>query len=432
MITTTALTDKQSWAWWNILENPQYRRILFDGGARSTKTLLICAWLLDQANTYAGCKILIARKTRISAEKSVWNETIKKLCREQNVRLMDGDLEVLFPNGSVVCVDGLDDKERVDKILGIEYAHIFFNEATQLAWETIGTVLSRLAQAVDGLVHRKAIFDCNPKSQRHWLYKVGVEHRNPDDNSILPDVDTWSRLNWTPYDNPFLPPDALLTLESLTGTQRRRLLDGVWCEAAGSVYDEFDDDVHVWKGLMPAGSESWQRVRGIDFGYTNPFVCLWGAIDPDGCLWIYKERYVRQMTVQDHAVAIKLEKCNISWTVADHDAEDRATLHALGIPTIAAKKEVESGIKMVKERLKVRGNGKARLVICDCCVETIGEFYDYVWEQGRDGRNSKETPVKDRDHAMDTIRYMVAQLDFVRRVGNSAVFKENISSFVVT
>jgi phage terminase large subunit len=394
--------------------------VLLDGGARSTKTMLICAWLVHQAVDYPGARILIARKNRNAAEKSVWGETLSDICRRRpGLRMSDSTMEVSFSNSSMIRVDGLDDQDRVDKILGTEYAHIFFNEATQVSWQTVTTVLSRLAQNVPGLPCRKALFDCNPKSQRHWLYKAGVLRQIPDGDHAgqpLPDSDTWARMNFTPYDNPHLPADALQTLEAMTGTQRRRLLSGEWCEAEGAVYDEFDEDIHII-AEMPKGWESWQKVRGIDFGYTNPFCCLWGALDGDGRLYIYNERYVSGQTVQVHAEAIKAIPGNYQWTVADHDAEDRATLHAAGISTQPAIKDVERGIKSVKERLKVQKDGRSRLFILKSCREIIGEFYDYAWAQPKDGKNSKEEPVKDHDHAMDTVRYMVAQLDLRERGG---------------
>lgn len=408
------LTSKQSQVWHSLLENPQYRRILLDGGARSTKTVLICIWLIKEAAKYAGSHILMARKNRNAAEHSIWQDTLKPLClNRRGFRITDSTMEVNLSNGSFIRVDGLDDQDRVDKILGTEYAHIFFNEATQISWQTVQIVLSRLAQPVKGLENRKALFDCNPKSQRHWLYKAGILHINPDDATPLSDASTWGREHFTPYDNPYLPQDALKTLESLTGTQRRRLLDGAWCESSGAVYNEFSEDIHVWKKPLPSGWQNWTLVRGIDFGYTNPFVCLCGLIDPDGRLWIFREYYVRQQTVRSHAAAIKKiePERHVSWTISDHDAEDRATLHECGIITQAARKDIERGIKAVKERLKVQGDGMPRLIICEGCQETISEFYDYAWDAPKEGRNSKEEPIKDRDHAMDTIRYMVMKMD---------------------
>lgn len=408
---TLVLTAKQSRAWHDILEAPNVRRILFDGGARSTKTTLVCAWLAVEAGRYPGAPILIARKHRDHAKDSLYNDTLRHLLRgRREWRFRDGDLEIHHRNGSFLRVEGLDDKVRTDKVLGTEYAHIFVNEASQLSWDSVTTVLSRLAHKAVPV--RKLILDCNPKNQRHWLYKVGVLHQDPDSGEPLKDAETWRRQSWTPYDNPHLPADVLATLQAFTGVQRRRMLDGEWCEAEGAVYDEFDEGVHVWRGPLPAGHEQWRKVRGIDFGFTNPFVCLWGLIDPDGRLWIVRERYVRGVIVQEHAAAIRATDAGpFLWTVADHDAEDRATLHAAGILTTPAKKDVTRGIQTVTRRLGVQADGRPRFYVHESCKETIGEFYDYVWEPPKDGRNAKEVPTKDRDHAMDTIRYIVMRLD---------------------
>jgi phage terminase large subunit len=411
------LTPKQSGAWLYILENPAVRRILFDGGARSTKTSLICAWLAVEAERYRGTPILIGRKFREHAKASLYQDTLRRLLAgRRSWSFRDGDLEIRHRNGSFIRIGGLDDKDRVDKILGTEYGHIFLNEATQLSWGTVQTVLTRLAHP--GVPVRKLILDCNPKNQRHWLYKAGVLLQDPETGKPFPDAATWRRQHWTPYDNPHLPTDALATLEALSGTQRRRMLKGEWCEADGAVYDEFDEDVHVWRGALPAGSEHWRKVRGIDFGYSNPFVCLWGLIDPDGRLWIVRERYVAGVIVEDHATAIKQATTGpVLWTVADHDAEDRATLHRHGVITIPANKKVATGIAAVKKRLQVLPDGKPRLIVHESCREVIGEFYDYIWPESKDGRNDKEEPVKDRDHAMDTVRYMVMKLDGPRGSG---------------
>jgi len=97
--------------------------------------------------------------------------------------------------------------------------------------------------------------------------------------------------------------------------------------------------------------------------------------------------------------------------VADHDAEDRATLHAAGILTTPARKDIAAGIAAVKKRLIVQPDGRPRLVIHASCKETISEAFDYAWESGKEGHNAKEIPAKDRDHAMDALRYMVMRLD---------------------
>lgn len=411
-----ALTDKQKVAW-ALLEDPRYRRYLFDGGARSGKTDGTIAWLVYQAVRFPGARILIARRHLDHARTTIWNLTLKKLLPSgcNGVRYVEQPLEARFPNGSVIRIGGLDDAERVDKILGDEYLHVFINEATQISWDTVTKVLTRLSQNIPGAV-RKLIMDCNPKGPRHWLHQVGVQHIIPGNDlrecRPLPDAEVWARLSWTPYDNPYLPADTIRTLEALPGIQRRRMLLGEWCNNEGAVYDMFDESVHTFSEL-PEYADSWPRFRAIDFGFTNPFCCLWGAVDSDGRLWIYRELYRSKSLVEDLAKEItSFERGTWFRTVADpENAEGRDILERSGVSNLPAQKDVATGIQAVQQRFAIAGDGKPRLFISTACVNTINELYEYCWGDPKDGRNAKEEPVKANDHAMDALRYMVMAVD---------------------
>lgn len=409
-----SLSPKQAWAWHKVLESPAYTRILFDGGARSTKTMGILAWLVNEAATVPGARILCGRKYLDHAKTTLYELSLRQLIGgAAGFKFYDSDKEVHLPSGSMIRICGFDDADRTDKILGDEYLHIFLNEATQITWETVEKVKSRLSQNAPGARFRKLILDCNPRGPRHWLYQAGVRHVVPGTSDPLPDASLWKRVHWTPYDNPFLPPDTLRTLEALTGVQRRRLLKGEWCENEGAVFDDFDEDVHVID-QMPSGWRDWPRkVRGIDFGYTNPFCRLCGAVDGDGRLYIYRERYRSGAIVEDHAAIMRREDAadSIVWTVADHDAEDRATLNRHGIPTLPARKSIRQGIDAVKARLRKQRDGRPRLFILRECVSTITEFAEYAWPTGSDTKNPREVPQDTNNHAMDALRYIVMELD---------------------
>ena len=195
------------------------------------------------------------------------------------------------------------------------------------------------------------------------------------------------------------------------------------------VYEQWDRNIHLIDRFeIPA---SWRRFRVIDFGYVNPFVCQWWAIDGDLRMYLYREIYMSQRTVVTHATLIKKLSASETYeaTIADHDAEDRATLRENGIETLAADKRVTVGIEKVQERLLVQGNGKARLfVLRDSLVErdsgletrfrptnTADEFPAYAWQQAPDGRPAKEEPVKVDDHGMDATRYAAMYLDGLGR-----------------
>src|SRR5262245_31871029 len=176
---------------------------------------------------------------------------------------------------------------------------------------------------------------------------------------------------------------------------------------------------------MPRCWEAWPRYMGIDFGFTNPFVCQWWALSPDGDLYLYREIYKTRTLVEDHARAIKWAWINDprpEKIICDHDAEDRATLEKhLDMPTVAAEKSVSAGIQAVAGRLKLKPNGKPRLLILRDALAsrdedllearkptcTLDEIDGYIWKDGA----KKDEPVKENDHGVDTMRYVVAEFD---------------------
>ena len=404
---------------WAILSSRNKTRILFDGGSRSGKTALIAEYLVRRALQYPFSRQLAARKCRSHAKTSLWCDTLKKyLVRFIPTRfytLSESELSIRFCNGSEILVAGLDDAERSEKVLGNEFITVFLNEATQFSWETVQMAATRLAQKAWDAKGRQAvpklILDCNPRGPRHWLHAVGVRQIDPESGKELSDKANWARLPWSAFDNQEnLPKEYLEGLAALPEIMKKRMLDGIWCDNAGAVYQEFSEEKHVVAPFpIP---DDWRRLRAIDFGYTNPFVCLWGAVDPDGRLYIYREWYKNATRTAEHARMIRelsgTERYFI--TVADHDAAERAELESLGIRTTAAEKNVISGIQRVKCRLTEAGNGKPRLYFFDNLKNILSEMYDYRWAP-EGSSNAKEEPLKLNDHAMDALRYMVAALD---------------------
>ena len=408
------LTDKQR-AGWRMLNGTQHNRILFDGGARSGKTWLKLLHLITVASRAPGTKLLALRKYKAHARSKLWEEAFKPMLRGvQGWTLNESTLTAHAANGSMITFDGLDDKERAEQVLGGEYAQAFINEAVQVSWQVVTLLMTRLSQNVqyeDGTpVPQKLLLDTNPRHRRHWLYRAGVQHVYPDTQEPLGDADKWGRIVWMPYDNPYLSDEYRATLDALPSVMRKRMRDGEWCDNEGAVYEDFSEETHVISD-MPAGWKSWTRYRALDFGYTNPFVCLWGAEDNDGRLYIYKERYVAGQSASVHAQAVSEVSGEFEWTVADHDAGDRAEFKKAGIITRAADKRVSTGLQKVAERLQMHGDGKPRLYVHKSCVNLINEFYSYMWAPAKEGRNDKEEPEKDNDHAMDALRYMIMRLD---------------------
>lgn len=360
---------------------------------------------------YPGARALACRKTRRSMTESVLVTYEEKVLPERSPIKAGPKRNMrqayLYPNGSTLVIGGLDD---ADKIMSTEYDMIYVPEATEATEDDAEKLTTRLRNGV--MPYQQLIMDCNPASPTHWLNQRANAGRT-------------TRILSRHEDNPSVTESYLATLRNLTGARRARLYEGRWAAQEGLVYD-FDPARHVVDRL-PDGWHLWRKIRVIDFGYTNPFVCQWWAIDGDGRMYLYRELYMAQRTVQQHAAVITVLSGGETYeaTVADHDAEDRATLEQAKIRTIPAFKAIAPGIQAVQERLKKAGDGQARLFLLrDALVSvdvrlqeakkpysTQQEFDGYVWPIGREGKNESEAPVKEDDHGMDALRYAVAYVD---------------------
>lgn len=395
--------------------------VVLDGPAGTGKSRALLEKLNALALKYPGMRGLIVRKTRASLTDTTlvtWEEHVRPACdtenQQRNVRR-----SYRYPNGSEIVVGGMD---KAIKIMSSEYDVICAFEATEFHEDDWEAMTTRLRNGV--MPYQQLLADCNPGAPTHWLnqrMKRGQARRvlcRHEDNPRL--FTPGGEL--TDYGQAYLN-----KLDNLTGVRYQRLRKGQWVAAEGMVYRDWDDALHLVDHFTP--QEEWRRIRVIDFGYTNPFVCHWWAIDGDGRMYLYREIYMTQRLVEDHARTILAlsEGESFEANICDHDAEDRATLERhLGCETLAAHKAISPGIQAVEARLRRAGDGRPRLFLMrDTLVEldhglvdvkkptsTLDELPGYVYPTARGKtKTEKEVPVKENDHGMDTTRYAVAYVD---------------------
>lgn len=393
---------------------------LLAGPSETSKTTA-GLWRLDaEARKYPDSRWAIVRKVRADMDTTVLETWRAVLSRKGGDVTHTGGRHpdaFVYPNGAEVYVGGMD---RPGKVLSGERDGIYVCQAEEFAladWETLTTrVTGRGAKTTTPMLFG----DCNPGPSSHWILgrqRLKILHSRHTDNPFLFDDDGNPMPQWTLRTQP--------TLEALTGVRRERLYHGRWVAAEGVVYEEFDRGLHVIPRFeIP---DSWRRIAAVDFGYTHPFVWQLWAIDGDGRMYLEHEIYRSRRIVSDHADQILqiLGDRRVDVTVADHDAEDRATLAAKGIPTTAAAKSVSPGIQAVARRLRKAGDGRPRLFLFEDALTdrdmelershrpacTASEFEVYSWPMAADGKASKEAPVKEFDDGLDALRYAVANLD---------------------
>ncbi|MGN6383659.1 MAG: phage terminase large subunit [Dyella sp.] len=275
-----------------LLAGPQ-RHTLAVGGSRSGKTFLLTRQLCVRAIKAPGSRHGIFRLRYNALRASIWLDTLPKVMRicfpgvrYENKR-QDGYVEL--PNESQIWFVGLDDKDRVEKILGLEFATLYFNECSQLPYSSVLTARTRLAQQVQGLQNR-AYYDLNPGGSGHWTHREFVEHVDPVTRRPLSNPDDYRMLYINPADNlDNIDPDYVKTLEAMPEKHRRRFLDGRYvAEIDGALWtielleqqriakDDLPQMRRVVVAVDPSGCSGKEDWRSDEVGIT---VCALGQDD---------------------------------------------------------------------------------------------------------------------------------------------------------
>jgi phage terminase large subunit-like protein len=268
---TFSLTPKQAEVR-NILAGPERHNLVY-GGSRSGKTFLLCYCIATRAISAPNSRHLIARRQNIDVRQSVMMDTWPTMMRLAypgvEYEINKSDQVAMMDDGREVWFAGLDDKDRVEKILGKEYATWYVNESSQVAYETILTLRTRLAQRctkVDGRpLKLKAYYDLNPTGRGHWSYQEFVLGQRPDNQMpVEPGSRAYATMN--PADNPNLPAEYLAELAALPERQRQRFLEGKYLsEVPGALWpleriDRYRTDnppplTRIVIGVDPSGSD---------------------------------------------------------------------------------------------------------------------------------------------------------------------------------
>lgn len=208
------------------------------GGSRSGKTFIIIRSILIRA-AKTKSRHLVARFRFNHVKTSIWYDTLPKVLSicfpGLIVSYNKTDWFITLANGSEIWFGGVDDKERVEKILGNEYSTIYLNESSQIGYEAVTMLQTRLAE--NSGLQLRMWYDFNPPTKKHWTYLYFVEGRNPDDLKPLPNKIPYLVMN--PTDNvDNLPPGYMAILDRLPQKQRDRFKSGKFTlDVDGALWD---------------------------------------------------------------------------------------------------------------------------------------------------------------------------------------------------
>lgn len=267
------LTEKQKEAR-SILASDS-RHCALGGGSRSGKTFLLVYAVIIRALKAPNSRHVVFRYRFNSLKASVVLDTLPKVIKlafpglwEQS-KLDKTDWYLTLPNGSEIWFAGLDDKDRTEKILGMEFATIYFNECSQIPWTSVVTARTRLAQKTK--LQLKFYYDFNPPNKRHWTYRLFVEGVDFESGDLLPDPENYNYFLINPTDNTDnIGEDYLDILKGLPEKARKRFLLGQFGD---------DDDNALWTDEILGKCRIMGRISDV----VPDFVRVIVAVDPSGC-----------------------------------------------------------------------------------------------------------------------------------------------------
>lgn len=297
--------------------------------------------------------------------------------------------------GKQIFIIGADDERAEAKIRGATFKGAYVDEASILPEPVFRMLISRCA-----IGQAKIIATTNPDSPYHWLYKDYIQNN--------PDVKSW---HFTLDDNPILTKDEKDYLKrQYKGLWFQRFIEGRWVQAEGAIYDTFDPQIHCIDFVPPTAQ---YYVVGIDYGTTNAcsFILLGVNRNKFPNIWVADEYYYdskvhqRQKTNTEYAEDLKrfIKDKYIKAIYIDPSAASfKQELSKQGVSGLYdAENEVIDGIRYVNNLLN---NGTFK--IGRHCTNLIKEMQSYVWDPKAVLRGV-EQPLKQRDHAVDALRYVL-------------------------
>jgi PBSX family phage terminase large subunit len=356
-------------------------------GRRFGKTTLAVLEMVAKAIYGNDRNICYIAPTYQQARDIAWQD-LKKICQPVINKVNESRLEITLNTTtggtSTISLRGW---ESIETLRGQKFHFIVVDEiASMRNWLTNWQEVIR-PTLTD--VKGEALFISTPKGFNHFYDLYNLEHKDSDYKSF----------HYTSYDNPFIPSDELDKAKlEITEDRFAQEYMADFRKTEGLVYKEFDRTKHIYTDTV---YNSVDRMAGIDWGWTNPASSHLVEKDTDRHYWISNEFYKTGKTTEEIIEHVRsLRTTKVYADPAEPDRNDMA--RKLGLNVREVSKDIEAGINAVRELLK-----QNRLHIHSSCVHLINEFETYSYPEKKPDHNENETPIKENDHALDEIRYVL-------------------------
>jgi hypothetical protein len=410
--------------------------LLFGGAAGGGKSDFLLAdfvsWVNDWREgwrgvlfrrTYPELETIIARAKELYLPlRAVWNKTERTF---------------IFPTGSKLQMRFLESDDDVTRYQGQEYTWVGFDELgtypTDYCWKYM---ISRLRSSKGAPCYLRGT--ANPGGRGHgWIKERFIDGREPGKIYRIQNKKSFTTRCFIPsklQDNQILmenDPGYRDRLENLPEHLRRALLDGDWDVFMGQYFDEWRRERHVVKPFaLPQGQ--WFKFYAFDWGYNKPYALVKLAVNRDGKVIQYGEKYgcdpekvdtgtrepAKEVAAEAWADAVAegvtIIVCDPAiWGKTDDQPSPGEHLEAVGFIAERANNDRVPGWLTLHDYLKQSDEyGKPMFQVFDTCHHTIRTLPILTPDKNR----PEDVDSKLEDHLADADRYGLMS-DYVRDPG---------------
>lgn len=239
----------------------------------------------------------------------------------------------------------------------------------------------------------EVMFISTPKGFNHFYDLYNLENTDKDFKSF----------HFTSYDNPYIPKEELETAkQQMTNDRFAQEYMADFRKTEGLVFKEFNREKHLFENEKIL---EYEKIAGIDFGYSNPAAIPFITIDVNKHYWITDEYYQIHKTEAEIADYAAIQKFQRVYP----DPESPSAIEELrrrGVnirEVIKGKDSIISGIQQIRELFK-----NNRIHIHKKCLNLIYELETYSYPDKKDMHNESELPIDENNHLIDALRYALA------------------------
>jgi hypothetical protein len=419
--------------------------VLYGGSAGGGKTRALLMDDLLDCIRHPGIRIGAFRRTYGELKESLLAELAQVGYASAIGASWNGtEYELRFPNGSLLMFRYAESVKDASRRQGGQYQKLTFDERTLTPPDVCSFLESRLRSGRADIPVIGIRSGTNPGGAGHGAVKTRyIKPTNYGEQVVIDERGRTVRFIPSKLsDNPHVNPEYAQDLQALDGKLRAAFLDGDWDVFAGQMFPEVNRDRHVIEPVsLP---DSWQRYNGVDWGFTKPWAVLWGAVDEDGRVWIYRELYKTHVGEADQAqriLAAEAEEEHVAVRFADDamwatrgDAKPIAAVYSdNGVYLTQAGKGGGSRVTGWQRVRSYLAEGPAcphhRAHGWDTCPKihifsTVTELYRELTDLPHATKGDPEdADTTSSDHAVDALRYMLtnigtgaqAWIDYARR-----------------